>query len=639
MVRNTKDTSGWPHVAGFSAILLAALMPWPRAAAGTSQPWRMELVAAVVLFGIAIFDLVRARQNAARPQKAKSVFLALGGFTVWSAVSAVWAAYPLPVVHHTLVWAMYLAVLYLALRSNGVWVATTVFAFVSLIVGFAAAADTLTVTDFASAEFTIRSRYGKHAELLVTILPVLWIASVYIRERWHKLGLMAAGVLGWAGVMLSLSKGALLAGIIGFATVFAGSLLFSNKALRRPVLVLAGLWLGVTVAVQAFFTLTSPLPATADYFAGNAGNSALSTQHRMLVWRIAGRMIATHPLTGVGADNFAAFTNISRADLASRDTKPPQTEIVEDAVMERAHNEYLQIFAELGVIGFVLFAVGFGALKLELFAVFLRRWQLSPMLWAAIGGMTAFAASSMVSSFSFRAVQNGVAFMLVAAVALDRIRPNAKAKPARWPSAVIAACCLAGIAVFATKAVGEYYVYRAEAAEDRADTISGLERALSIDPDNVNARGVLAAHLENDGQHERAAAELRNAIDRGLGVSVTYSTLANYQRKAGDPAAAEKTLAEAVAVFPRSAYLRVEYAILLESIGRQRDSDYMLAVARNIDQRQANGWYSLIKDGSVAAFLESQADASVAAPADLVPGNAVRQYLDDVPIGGAKAPF
>lgn len=606
-------------------------MPWPRAAAGTSQPWRVELAAAIVLFGIAIFDVVRPLRNDDRPDRSKTVFLALGGFTLWSAVSAVWATYPLPVAHHTLVWAMYLGVLYLALRSNGVWVATTVFAFVSLIVGFASVADTLTVTDFASAEFTIRSRYAKHAELLATILPVLWIASVYVRKRRHKLGLIATGVLGWTGVMLSLSKGALLAGVIGFTVVFAGCLLFSNKAVRRPVLGLAALWLGVTIAVQVFFTLTSPMPATADYFAGRAGNAALSSQHRMLVWRIAGRMIAEHPLTGVGADNFAAFTNAARADLASRNTTPPQTEIVEDAVMERAHNEYLQIFAELGLIGFVLFAVGFGALKLKIFAEFRRRWRLSPMMWAAIGGMTAFAVSSMVSSFSFRAVQNGVAFMLVAAVALGRMRSKATSKPAKWPCAVIAACYLAGIAFFATKAVGEYYVYRAEAAEERTDTISGLERALSIDPDNANARGVLASHLETAGQFDRAAVELRNAIDRGLGVSLTYAKLANLQRKAGDPAAAEKTLAEAVAVFPRSAYLRVEYAILLDSIGRQRDSDYMLAVARNIDPQQANGWYSLIKDGSVAAFLRSQSDPTAAAPADLVPGNAVRQYLDAVP--------
>lgn len=632
MSRQIDTRSQWPIAIGFTAVLLAALMPWPRASAGTNQPWRVELVAAVALFGVGLFDIMRSRANAVAGGRTNTIFLALGAFTVWSAVSLVWAAYPLPVVHHTLVWAMYLSVLYLALRQRGVWAVTTVFAIVALIIGSAAAADTFTVTDFSSVEFTIRSRYGKHAELLATILPVVWVTTLYVRQRRHKFALIAVAVLGWTGVMLSLSKGALLAGIIGFVIVFSGCLLFSGRRFRRPLTGLAGLWLGVTVAVQAFFTLASPLPATADYFAGRAGNSALSTQHRLLVWRIAGQMIADHPLTGVGADNFAAFTNIARADVASRDTTPPQTEIAEDVVLERAHNEYLQILAELGVIGLVLFAVAFGALKLKLFAEFRRRRRLSPMLWAAIAGMTAFAASSMVSSFSFRAVQNGVAFMLVMGLALGRVRKRRAAMAqSRLPMFAIAAVSLLGLGFFATKAVGEYFAYMADLMTQQDAKVSHLEPAQRIDPDNLNARGALASHLENDGQYERAARELRDAIDRGLGATLTYAKLANLQRKAGDIAAAEKTFTEAVAVFPRSTYLRAEFAVFLDSIGRRADADYMMAAARSIDSKQANGWHALITQGSVAAFYAAQNDASMAQPSDLVPGNAVRQYLDAVP--------
>jgi len=34
-------------------------------------------------------------------------------------------------------------------------------------------------------------------------------------------------------------------------------------------------------------------------------------------------------------------------------------EIIEDKVVERAHNEFLQIFAELGIVGISIFASGF----------------------------------------------------------------------------------------------------------------------------------------------------------------------------------------------------------------------------------------------------------------------------------------
>ncbi len=620
--------------AAFALIMIAPLLPWPRAVVGTNAPWRVELVAAFVMLALAFWALVKRPFDRDITVPA-SVLYPLIGFVLWSALSISWAAYPLPAVHHTLVWAMYLGIFLIAAgicaSRHGMRTLIIAFASVSLVVGLAAVIDYLGTTDFASAEFALRTRYGRYAELLVTIQPLVWIAAFYARSTRQKLLLFAAAVLGWTAVMLSLSKGAALAGVVGFAIVFVGCFVMSHKAARRLVLRLAGIWLALTVAVQAFFYFLSPLPATTDYFAGNAGNSALSRQHRLLVWNIASEMARMHPLTGVGADNFIAFTNIARAKVAARAPDVPSPEIAEDVVLERAHNEYLQILAELGIVGIVLFAAIFGALKLNVFHLLRRRWRLSPMVWACVGGMTAFALSSLVSSFSFRAMQNGVAFIFVFALVLSRTARKERSPNQRPILLAIAACALLAIGFFGSKAVGEYRAFQAQWAENTDAAQQQLLSAIRIDPDNLNARHSLASGLAKDGRFEQAAAELRQAIDRGLGATVTYEQLAKFYRQSGDAAEAEKTYAEGVVVFPGSVYMRIEFAMFLDSIGRSSDAAYMLAVARRIDAKQANGWYSLMKDGSVATFLKSQTDASVAAPADLVPGNAVRQYLDAVP--------
>jgi len=129
---------------------------------------------------------------------------------------------------------------------------------------------------------------------------------------------------------------------------------------------------------------------------------------------------------------------------------------------------------------------------------------------------------------------------------------------------------------------------------------------------------------------------LSEGIERGIGVSITYSDLAKYQASAGDQAAAEKTLNEAIKIFPRSVFLRVRFATFLEDAGKPAEAAAQMEFARTIDAKHANGWYQIIRNGSVAAFYAAKADPSLAAPAELLPYNAVLEYLDERRIPSAE---
>ena len=185
---------------------------------------------------------------------------------------------------------------------------------------------------------------------------------------------------------------------------------------------MAAAWVLLTIGFQFLFSISGSVPSTTDYITGNADKTRSTTAMRLFTWKVAGHMAENHLFFGVGADNFGLAFNTSRADLASKQPAAGGQEIAEDYVVERAHNELFQVLDELGIVGASLLI----AVIIVFVTFLLKRFRrnhlrLSPMLWATISGMAAFGCSSMVSSFSYRAIQNGIPFMMVFAIAIYQL--------------------------------------------------------------------------------------------------------------------------------------------------------------------------------------------------------------------------
>lgn len=635
-------------IAGVLALIfLSLLLTTPRPVFTSNQPWKVELLTALFLVVLGLFAAVRWRSNgqylfsapaqAVWPQCVPIIALAL-----WSGISMAWAVSPLLAVHHTLVWGIYLSFFVVFLNwirgGSGIFIITAAFTLIAGLLGLLTLIDFVGIVDFAASEGAIRIRYAKYAEMLVTLLPLVWVATIYVRRRSGKIIIVSAAVLGWIAVMLSLSKGALISGVLGFVMLFFGCCFFSTVKVRKRILALASLWLVVTVAVQVLFSAATSTPSTTDYISGTADKTRSTSAMRVFTWGVAGHMIARHWTVGVGADNFGLAFNAARAG-AARSENVVNEEIAEDYIVERAHNEVLQILAELGIIGGIFFLAIFIFFFYRTAIAFSRnRYRLSPALWAAIAGMAAFGASSMVSSFSFRAVQNGIVFFMVFAVAANELRkmpPTPRANSRAVSSSLIPICLIllisvAMVALSASRAAAEYYVYQAERAAYRQEWESLFTTALKYDPTDAPALMGFGLRMAKEGDHHQAAQLLQRSVDRGLGVTLTYSHLAKFHDLAGDAAAAEKTLTEAIRTFPNSVFMRARYAVFLTEKGRPDDAVAQMAVARAIDVKQANGWYMIMTDGSVATYFKAQQDPQTALPADLRPENAVRQFLDDI---------
>jgi tetratricopeptide (TPR) repeat protein len=360
---------------------------------------------------------------------------------------------------------------------------------------------------------------------------------------------------------------------------------------------------------------------------------------RVFTWKVARQMAADHWLTGVGADNFGHAFNRER--IRFRETHPNDTtvEIAEDYLVERAHNEPIQILSELGVIGSLLIFLPFMLFLTWLAKSFVRTRRFSPVMWAALSGMAAFLVSSMFSSFSFRAAQNGVAFFMVFAVAVTNMpRAGVQTKRRNFgsgfsrPVHLFAWVITILMAVFClTKIFAEYQVYKAERAEFYQEAVDHLQLAVAADAEYAGAYMSNSGIAAKEGDHGSAAKSMRKAIDNGIATTPIYSQLAKQQVAAGNFEQAEATYREALAIYPRSIFLRIEFAVFLEDHGKPDAAAEQAKIARSIDLRQANGWYSIIREDSITAFYRSQKEPDLAPPAELLPPTAVLQYIGKMP--------
>lgn len=627
----------------WSALLLIPLLRIiPNPASVTGNPWKVELFAAAFLCLAVFWALLKK----IRLEINLPVLIPFLLFIAWSGISFFWAESGQAVAHHTLVWTSYLLFYCFFLhllksQPNGRTLLLGALAVAFLIIAFSCFFDTVTMVDFIQNEGPFRIRYARYAEVLAMLSPLFWALSLQVRNRKSQITFLAIGAACWLGVVLSLSKGAFLAGICAFAIFFGASLIFSKKIYdRRKIAVLIVVWLVITCASQISFTSNSNIPTTTDYISGSADKSRNTTLMRVFTWKIARQMFADHPLTGVGADNFGLEFRNSRIDYAANNPDDELLSIAEDYMVERAHNEFLQIFAELGIVGAMIFlalAGGFLFLTAKAFAA--NGCRFSPLLWAYLAGFCGFFVSSMVSSFSFRVVQNGIVFFFLLALATVEVQKILRKKKKPQPRVVSVGSRPAlafsfGLAslffVLALCAnLSNYYVASAEQAEDFAAAEDFYRRALALNPRNASAYFSYGQNLYFKKQPEKAVPMLEKAIENGLDASIVYSYLASAHVATNDDRATEETIAEALRIYPRSIFLRVRYAALLEKKGAAEKSAEHLEIARRIDDRQANGWRELINSGARASALKARNDERITSPRDLLPNGALFAVLDE----------
>ena len=287
---------------------------------------------------------------------------------------------------------------------------------------------------------------------------------------------------------------------------------------------------------------------------------------RLSTWKRTLPMIADHPILGVGQGNWQI--HYPRYDGG--------TNITFGAAPERPHNNWLQIFAETGIVGLILYSWFCSA-------TIRKGWQLlkTPDLhtrWIAAACLTSFIAILIHSFFSFPSerITPTLFFWLVPGIIAAQSHKDRHLKPvtATPTLVVLFLISLAQIAFTYRLVQFDKYMHRAVGAERNADWKTVLRETQHAETNGTFHRE--AAHLRGyalntEGLYAEALDHYQKAITQNPYDLQILNGLAIAAQNLGQPSKAETHYRKALELVD-SSDIRYNLAGLYLQFGRAREA-------------------------------------------------------------------
>jgi O-antigen ligase len=552
--------------------------------------------ASVVFAGLGLARLIRARRAAIDIEREDLLMLAtLALFTLWQVISLAWAPAPYSGSRVAGIW-LGLAIFFTAgrfsLRERS---AEWLFYALSVITALLAGSVIFERLYYGGEMLGIFFNHGVSAELLVTILPLQIISYLTSEKRWLAALSLALSGLSAVALLMGLRRGAMIATVLILIAVAIGLALKLIKTQSR-----ARTWVAVALLALAVGAVGARYRQDIVYRIRGAtqlqsDEGGLTT--RLRSWITAWEMGKSNALIGVGAAGYPSLYSEYRKRFVSN---PQYSTIARSAGAEDfdeirsplVHNEYLEIFVELGIVGLLLFL----AFWAQVIRALWRRARSSYYTLGALMGLAAFGVSSFTSGFSLRNTPQAFILACVLSIGFATARSNqggAERKstislPGWVAMAVIAISLVAGIL-----AAGRNYnvlaSQRLQGGVSRSDESVDFqfypnnqagnealqrryERVIELDSENAGARlgyGLLLFQMK---QPDKAIPLIEYALKHSYNRPFTYVLLAFAYEQTGDLARAEQVLAECLASFPQSVYTGVAYAEILRKQGKIEQS-------------------------------------------------------------------
>jgi len=349
----TEDFSGLGKLAFASLWLFVFAIPWEDAVTISNFGTSARLVG-MLTGGLGIFAIIeRGKLRRAAPGH-----LLMGLFVSMAAISYLWSLYPEGTLTQvftyiqlfTLVWLIW----ELAPRAREQVRLMQAYVFGTFVSGI----DTVYL--YLSHQESAYQRYaGARLDandlglMMALSIPVSYYLLVQCKGRivWvYRLQLVLAGTT----VLLTASRGATLAGLVA---LFIVPLTHSRLKARQKIAVT--LTVSLLVCGALFFvpsTSWERLSTTPNEFAQG------TLTGRTVIWKAGWELFRSHPFVGIGANAFRVLVSrvLTEPIRAGNDTLPPAPP---------AHNTFLSVLVEQGVIGFSLFCALLGVLALSVRAL------------------------------------------------------------------------------------------------------------------------------------------------------------------------------------------------------------------------------------------------------------------------------
>jgi O-antigen ligase len=599
--------------------------------------------ATAVFAGLGLWRIIKARRGALEIKREDLLPLAtLALFILWQALSLSWAPTPSGGGRVVSVWlglAIFFAAGLFSLRERS---AGWLLGALSVIAVALAVSVIIERVMFGDNMLGVFFNHGVSAELLVTILPLQIVAYLTSGRRWVAGLSFAITGLSVIALLLGLRRGALIATTLTLAAVGLAMAFGLIKVHSK-----ARVWVAVALMALAVAAVGARYRQEIAYRIRGATqlqSDEKGLTNRLHTWITAWEMGKSNALIGVGVAGYPSLYGPYRERFISNPrystiARTASAEDIDEIRSPIVHNEYLEIFAELGIVGLALFLAFLAQVARALW----RRARQRNGVYAlgALMGLLAFGVSSFSSGFSMRYTPQAfiLACLLGVGFAAARTDQDAGRKPTIslpvWAALAIVAISLVASALVVWRNYNVLASQRLQGGLSLSDLPADFqfypdnqggnealqrryERVIELDPGNAGARLGYAILIFQMKQPEKAVPLIEYALKNGYSRPYTYVFLAFALEQSGDLARAERILAECLASFPQSLYARVAYAEILRKQGKAEQSREQSKIAYDQGGYLALSWELPMKMKVQAAEAEA-ARRGLDAPGRLYP--------------------
>ena len=382
---------------------------------------------------------------------------------------------------------------------------------------------------------------GPYSGYLAVILPVCLWAALKFQKGMHYFAWICVGAI-LLVLPAGMSRSAWMAAVVACGWVYWAERIGWRKT--------KAVYIRYKNATIPFIVIVAILAGCA--IAGGYGMKRDSADGRLLMWKVTGKAIAGHPVTGTGLGGFPEAYAEAQAEYF-KSGKATEKEKRVAGCPEYAFNEYLQVGLEQGIGGLIVFVAWLGSIVY---------YGIRNRQHGAAGGVLALAVFA-VSSYPLQLPSFWVALVFLGAISVTKggtlTRSSALSVSSVCPITIISLLSLASVCLFILQK-GQYeaykrwgriqMIYNNKTYESVAEDYHGLHDKLKHKPEFLFEE---AQCLSKTGQYTEAIRALERA-KRLSGDPMIRYMIAKNRQALGDYREAERELLHAIEILPERLY-------------------------------------------------------------------------------------